>query len=138
MRPLVVVALAAVAAGCGPSENEIRARALQERLDGYRQESPEQARARREAIPAPFPVPTPVDRGPSAQDFVRGLTWTDMEPVPDFTRRLPAGIRGSADGRTGETRRLRFEFPGGGAIILLARPCEGFDGLCVWAVDVED
>ena len=73
----------------------------------------------------------------TAQEFASQLTWNDMEPIGVFAGRMPAGVTGGPVGRTGETRRLRYGFPGGGAIILLARPCEIQSGLCVWAVDVE-
>ena len=73
----------------------------------------------------------------SAREFAVTLTWNEMEPIGVFAGRMPAGVSGGPVGRTGQTRRFRYAFPGGGAIILLARPCEGRDGLCVWAVDIE-
>ena len=66
------------------------------------------------------------------------LTWNDMEPIGVFVERLPDGVTGGSVGRTGETREFRYDFPGGGAIILLARPCGIQRGLCVWAVDLEN
>ena len=77
-------------------------------------------------------------RSLTAQAFVPRLTWNDMESIGTFAGRMPPGITGQRIGQTGETRRIRYAFPGGGAIILLARPCGGRGtGLCVWAVDVE-
>ena len=74
----------------------------------------------------------------TTQEFASRLTWNDMEPIGVFADRMPAGVTGGAVGRIGETRRFRYNFPGGGAIIMLARACGGArGGLCVWAVDVE-
>ena len=74
----------------------------------------------------------------TAPAFAATLTWNDMEPIGVFLERLPDGVTGESVGRTGETREFRYDFPGGGAIILLARPCGIQMGLCVWAVDVEN
>ena len=77
-------------------------------------------------------------RSLTAQAFASRLTWNDMESIGTFAGRMPPGISGQRIGQTGETRRIRYAFPEGGAIILDARPCEGIGtGLCVWAVDVE-
>ena len=74
----------------------------------------------------------------TAQAFASRLTWNEMEPIGTFAGRMPPRVRGQAVGQTGEMRRIRYAFPGGGAIILLARPCGGVGtGLCVWAVDLE-
>ena len=74
----------------------------------------------------------------TARAFTTTLTWNDMEPIGVFVKRLPDGVTGGSVGRTGETREFRYDFPGGGAIILLARPCGIQIGLCVWAVDLEN
>ena len=52
-----------------------------------------------------------------------------MEPIGIFAGRMPAGVSGGPVGQTGDTRRFQYYFPGGGAIILLARPCERGRGL---------
>ena len=80
----------------------------------------------------------PRPRALTAQAFAsRTLTWNDMEPIGVFAGRMPASVSGGPVGQTGDTRRFQYDFPGGGAIILLARPCERGRGLCVWAVDIE-
>ena len=73
----------------------------------------------------------------TAQAFAPRLSWNDMEPIGVFAGRMPAGVSGGPVGATGNTRKFQYDFPGGGAIILLARPCERGRGLCVWSVDVE-
>ena len=93
--------------------------------------------AEKEAAPPSSPPVAPRPRALTAQAFASRLTWNDMEPIGIFAGRMPAGVSGGPVGRTGDTRRFQYDFPGGGAIIVLVRPCERGRGLCVWAVDVE-
>ena len=132
---------------------ERRAEVQAERARAQAQRAAYQARtaaargAATESEPATEPEPAPERRinareSPrsliTAQAFASRLTWNDMEPIGTFAGRMPPGVRSQAIGQTGETRRIRYAFPGGGAIILLARPCGGIGtGLCVWNVDVE-
>ena len=90
----------------------------------------------RRLLHRPVESAPPRPRALTAQAFASRLTWNDMEPIGIFAGRIPAGVSGGPVGQTGDTRRFQYYFPGGGAIILLARPCER-GGLCVWAVDVE-
>ena len=93
--------------------------------------------AEKEAATPSSPPVAPRPRALTAQAFASRLTWNDMEPIGIFAGRMPAGVSGGPVGRTVDTRRFQYDFPGGGAIIVLARPCERGRGLCVWAVDIE-
>ena len=74
----------------------------------------------------------------TAQEFGRTLIWRDMEPKSRFDNRMPTDVVGRPVGQVDDTRRFRYSFPRGGALILRARPCGGEgSGLCVWSVDVE-
>ena len=89
------------------------------------------------AAPPSPPSVAPRPRALTAQAFASRLTWDGMEPIGVFAARMPAGVSGEPVGRAGNQRKFQYDFPGGGAIILFARPCERGRGLCVWAVDVE-
>ena len=93
--------------------------------------------AEKEAAPPSSPPVAPRPRALTAQAFASRLTWNDMESIGIFAGRMPAGVSGGPVGRTGGTRRFQYDFPGGGAIIVLVRPCERGRGLCIWSVDVE-
>ena len=128
-------------------EVEVQAQRARAQRAAYQARTAAARGAATESEPATKPEPAPERRinareSPrsliTAQAFASRLTWNDMEPIGTFAGRMPPGVRSQAIRQTGETRRIRYAFPGGGAIVLLARSCGGIGtGLCVWAVDVE-
>ena len=83
---------------------------------------------------------SPPDKPKTPADvFMETFAWRDMETIEVFQDRFPSGVFFRHESRRGETREVRANFPGGGTIVLLARPCSPIagSGLCVWTVDVE-
>ena len=74
----------------------------------------------------------------TAENYMSTLTWRDMDPMEVFRDRFsPEVVVFRPAGRNGEERELRETFPDGSSILVLARPCPGQPGLCVWAARAE-
>ena len=77
----------------------------------------------------------------AAEVFMETFSWQDMETIEAFQDRFPSGVVFRHEKWTGgKTRRLKANFPGGGTIVLVARPCSEVagSGLCVWTTYPED
>ena len=80
-------------------------------------------------------------RALTAKVFMETFSWMDMETIEDLQDRFPSEVFFTFEKwRGGKTRRLKATFPGGGTVVLVARPCSEVagSGLCVWTVYIED